>query len=98
MRAGTHRLALYQPNGAATELPVRVLPPNPVISNAPVRANLGEERQRLLLRGSGLDRMERIDAPGAQVESGPRAATDSREKRSSSWGTRPSRAIASLLA
>jgi len=65
---------LYQPNGAATELPVRVLPPNPVISNAPVRANLGEERQLLLLRGTGLDRVQRAEAPGAQIELGPRAA------------------------
>jgi hypothetical protein len=70
LKAGTHHLALVQPNGAAAEVAVRVLPPNPVISNAPLRANLGEERQRLLLRGSGLSRIERIDAAEAQVELG----------------------------
>jgi hypothetical protein len=70
MPVGTHRLALVQPNGATAELPVRVLPPNPVIANAPLRANLGEERQSIMLRGSGLNRIERIDAAGAHVELG----------------------------
>ncbi len=72
-KAGNHRLALVQSGGAPVELAVRVLPPNPVIANAPVRANLGEERQRVLLRGSGLDRIERIESPAAQVEPGPNA-------------------------
>ncbi|HVX66548.1 MAG TPA: hypothetical protein VHA11_08100 [Bryobacteraceae bacterium] len=70
LKAGTHHLALMQPNGTAAEVAVRVLPPNPVISNTPLRANLGEERQRLVLRGSGLGRIERIDATGAEVELG----------------------------
>jgi hypothetical protein len=69
-KAGTYRLAIYQGDGKAVELPLRVLPPNPVIANAPLRANLGEQRQRVVLRGSGLGRIERIESQGATIELG----------------------------
>jgi hypothetical protein len=69
-KAGTYRLAMYQADGKAVELPVRVLPPNPVIANVPLRVNLGEQRQRVVLRGSGLGRIERIESRGAAIELG----------------------------
>jgi hypothetical protein len=46
----------------------------PVIAGLPLRANLGEERQKIVVRGSGLDRIEGIETPGASVELGQSAA------------------------
>jgi hypothetical protein len=61
--------------GAATQqVPVRVLPPVPAIAGLPLRANLGEERQKIEMLGTGLDRIEAIEAPGAAVELGPPGA------------------------
>jgi hypothetical protein len=70
-KAGTYRLAMYQADGKSAELPLRVLPPNPKIEGLPLRANLGEERQRIVLRGAGLARIERIDSEQAAIELGP---------------------------
>jgi hypothetical protein len=78
-RPGHHVLALYLPDGKAFELPIRVLPPNPKIDNLPLRANLGETRQALLLRGSGLERIQKISSPGADIELGE-AARDGRNR------------------
>jgi len=70
VRAGVHQLALYLPDGSVAEHRVRVLPPNPKIANAPLRVNLGESRQTVELRGTGLDRIERIEAGSVRVELG----------------------------
>ncbi len=71
LKAGRHQLAIVQAGGAAHEMPVRVLPPVPAITGLPLRANLGEERQKIAIRGSGLDRIEGIETDGASVELGP---------------------------
>lgn len=72
LKAGTYPLALVQPDGSTREVPVRVLPPNPRLDGLPVRANLGEARQRIMLRGSGLERIEAVQADGAEIELAPR--------------------------
>ncbi len=78
-RAGQHLMAMYTPDGRAFEMPVRVLPPNPAIENTPVRVNMGEKEQAVLLRGSGLDRIQKIDSPLGEVELGA-AARDGRSR------------------
>jgi hypothetical protein len=70
-RDGRYQLLLTQPDGSTREVPVRVLPPNPVIENLPIRANLGEAGQKLVLRGSGLERIEQIVSKAADVGLGP---------------------------
>jgi hypothetical protein len=47
----------------------------PAIANLPLRANLAEQRQKVEIRGSGLDRIERIETAGASVELGKPGAT-----------------------
>jgi hypothetical protein len=68
LRRGSHALKLLQAGGAPGEIALTVLPPHPVLTNLPVRVNLGQAKQRLLLRGSGLDRMQAVSVPGAAVE------------------------------
>ena len=69
-RRGDYRLLITQSDGLTHELPFRVLPPNPVIENLPLRANTGEREQRIQLRGKGLDRIERLSAAGADFDLG----------------------------
>ncbi|MEO8663320.1 MAG: hypothetical protein ABI693_32990, partial [Bryobacteraceae bacterium] len=60
---GHYRLLAAQSNGKPLEVPLRVLPPNPVLKNLPLRVNLGELRQTLTLTGAGLDRIQAIESP-----------------------------------
>ena len=57
---GAYRLALVQTDGVKHEAPFTVLPPDPKISNLPVRVNLGENGQAIRLEGTGLERIESI--------------------------------------
>jgi hypothetical protein len=65
LEPGRYLLMLTQLNGAIQDVPVTVHPPNPQLSDLPLRANLGENEQALTLRGSGLDRITRITSDGA---------------------------------
>jgi hypothetical protein len=57
---GAYRLALVQTDGVKHEAPFTVLPPDPKISNLPVRVNLGENGQAIRLEGTGLERIESV--------------------------------------
>ncbi len=57
---GSYVLLLSQSDGKTHEVPVTVLPPNPTLSSLPVRVNVGEDRQRLRLAGTGLDEIQAI--------------------------------------
>ena len=72
---GAYRLALIQTDGVKHETPFTVLPPNPKISNLPVRVNLGENGQTIRLKGTGLERIESI-ITGAGTVSGAAAGSD----------------------
>lgn len=72
--AGDYLLAIQQSGGSSTDVPVHMLPPLPKISGLPLRLNSGEARQQITLRGSGLDRIEGLEADGMKFELG--AGTD----------------------
>jgi len=72
-RGGVYQLALVQTGGSAQNVPVRVLPPLPAIANLPLRVNIGARDFRLLLRGSGLERIERLTAEHATLHLGDAA-------------------------
>ncbi|HWR52490.1 MAG TPA: hypothetical protein VN428_15365 [Bryobacteraceae bacterium] len=76
VRAGRYKLALKQADASIQEVPFRVLPVHPAFTGLPLRANLGETEQTLTLRGSGLDRIEKIEAVGVSVELGPGGAAE----------------------
>jgi hypothetical protein len=55
--AGAYLLSIQQTDGRSTEVPLRIAPLPPRISNLPLRLHLGETQQRLTLRGTDLDRL-----------------------------------------
>lgn len=65
---GAYLLMLTQANGSIQAVPMAIHPPNPQISDLPLRANLGEAQQTVILRGTGLDRITGITSSGAQWE------------------------------
>ncbi len=69
--SGSYVLRITQLNGKSFDLPLTVHPPNPKIQNLPLRANLAEPRQTVVLRGSGLDRIDKISGNGAEWQIGP---------------------------
>jgi hypothetical protein len=68
--AGGYLLALAQTGGSSQNVPVKVLPPLPRIDNLPLRVGMGAKDLRLVLRGSGLERIEAITAEHATVRLG----------------------------
>lgn len=58
--AGRYHLLLAQSDGVDHSIPIAVLPPNPKISNLPLRVNVGERDVAVRLEGSGLERIEAI--------------------------------------
>lgn len=62
---GPYRLRLSQRNGSTRSLPLTIHPPDPTLAHLPLRLNLGSHSQTILLRGTRLDRIERITSPGA---------------------------------
>ena len=65
LRAGSYFLKLIQTNGSTHDLGIVIHPPNPTISNLPLRANLGEPQQAVTLEGTGLERIEGLSSEGA---------------------------------
>ena len=57
---GSYALLVSQSDGKTHEVPVTVLPPNPTVSSLPLRVNVGEDRQRVRLAGTGLDEIQTI--------------------------------------
>jgi hypothetical protein len=78
--AGPYCLKLTQTNGSNHDLGFVVHPPNPTLSNLPLRANLGEARQTFALEGTGLERVEGISSEGATWTLAP-VATDAQNLR-----------------
>jgi hypothetical protein len=72
-KQGSYRLLLTQSDGAAHPIPVTVLPPNPKLSNLPIRLNMGEARQPLRLQGSGLERIEGASSDAGEITGAPAA-------------------------
>jgi hypothetical protein len=67
LRPGTYLLALSRIDGAATDVPLRLLPPLPRLEVTNPRVNAGAREQNVILTGTGLDRIEKIESDGAEV-------------------------------
>lgn len=57
---GLYKLLLAQSDGKTHEVPVTILPPNPKLSNLPVRVNAGEAEEAIRFEGSGLEQIESV--------------------------------------
>jgi hypothetical protein len=66
-KLGAYTLALSQSDGVTQKVPITVLPPNPKISNLPLRLNTGEEHQAIRLKGSGMDRIEAVTSDAGEI-------------------------------
>jgi hypothetical protein len=71
LTAGLYRVLLTQSDGKAHSITMRVLPPHPRIANLPLAANTGEPSQTVVVRGSGLDRIEQIQSERAEIAMAP---------------------------
>lgn len=60
LQPGGYMLRLEQVNGATHDVPVTVHPPNPDLTNLPLRVNLGEAEQTLELHGAHLERIQQV--------------------------------------
>ncbi len=67
LHAGEYRLVLTQAGDSRTELPVRVHPPHPRLSDLPLAICVGEEQTRVELRGTGLQRITALRSEGARI-------------------------------
>ncbi len=65
LHAGSYLLRLTQTNGSTYDLPITIHPPNPTLSNLPLRVNLEEQQQTLTLQGTGLERIDGLYSEGA---------------------------------
>jgi hypothetical protein len=68
LAAGNYDLILTQTNGSTHEVPLVIHPPNPTFDRLPLRANLGETQQAVVLRGTRLERITKIASPNAVWE------------------------------
>ena len=66
-KQGSYRLLLTQSDGVAHEAPVTVLPPNPKISNLPIRLNMEETREAIRMQGTGLERIEAASSEAGEI-------------------------------
>lgn len=71
LRPGEYLLAFTQTGGGTQEAAVRVLPEPPRIEDLPLRLNTGVKEQALVLRGSGLERIESAECEKARCQLGP---------------------------
>jgi len=70
-KQGSYRLSLMQSDGVAHKIPIAVLPPNPKLSNLPIRFNTEEAREPISLSGSGLDRIEGVSSDAGAITGAP---------------------------
>lgn len=66
LRPGSYLLMLTQMNGAIQAVPMTIHPPNPKLSDLPLRANVGEPEQTVVLQGTGLGRITGITSKDAE--------------------------------
>jgi hypothetical protein len=66
-KQGLYRLLLTQSDGVAHEEPVTILPPNPKISNLPIRLNVGETREAIRIQGAGVERIEAVSSEAGAI-------------------------------
>lgn len=75
---GLYGLRISQAGAEPEALPLEVHPPLPRLSNLPLKVNLGEESQGLLLEGTGLERIVAMESARARWKLAP-APPETRE-------------------
>ena len=78
---GLYGLKISQADAEPQVLPLQIHPPLPRLSNLPLKVNLGEESQGLLLEGTGLERIVGMESPKARWELAPPPETKELKQR-----------------
>ena len=68
---GRYRLSISQGGAKPQHLPLEIHPPLPQFSNLPLRVNLGEDSQGLLLEGTRLEGISRLESARVRWELAP---------------------------
>ncbi len=76
---GEYRLMLSQLDGATHSVPVKILPPPPLIDNLPIVLNQGVSALEFRLKGERLNLLERLEVSRGTVVLGP-ACANQRER------------------
>jgi len=79
---GRYSLGIRQVNGVTTDVPITVHPPNPELTEIPLRVNMNEPQQNIVLQGNHLDRIEKIISANADwiLPAIPDGAVELRER------------------
>ena len=75
--AGPYLLALSRIDGATADVPLRLLPPNPTLERG--RVHVGDREQKVVLKGTGLDRIEGFQSDSAEIKLAPATEPTERE-------------------
>jgi hypothetical protein len=67
-----YSVAIRQVNGVTGEVAIQIHPPNPELTEIPIRVNVGEAQQHVILHGRHLDRIEKITSPRAEWTLAPK--------------------------
>jgi hypothetical protein len=68
---GRYSLAIKQVNGATGDVSFTIHPPNPELAQTPLRVNVGEPQQNLVLHGNHLERIQQITSRDAEWKLSP---------------------------
>lgn len=64
---GQYALVLMQSDGKSHEVPITVLPPNPKLTNLPLRVNVGVAREPIRFSGTGLDEIQCVTSGAGDI-------------------------------
>lgn len=98
LAAGQYHLLLTQTSGKTQAVDITVHPPNPSIDGLPLRVNLGQSSQALVLRGTSLDRIQQITSKGATWELAPVSPATGGERRAVTVSLAPGAKTGEILA
>jgi hypothetical protein len=68
LRPGPYLLALTRIDGVVADVPVQLLPAPPRLEGPPARVHVGDPQQTVTLRGTSLDRIERLETDAAAID------------------------------
>ena len=69
-KPGACALLLTQTDGADHRVPIEILPPEPKLTNLPIRLHLGEAREPFRLEGTGIDRIQSVTSAAGEIAGG----------------------------
>jgi hypothetical protein len=71
LEPGKYKLLLRQVDGRAHDVPFRVLPPPPVVSNLPVIISRSDRSRQITLKGNHLELLTKLQSLGGSLTLGP---------------------------